>query len=85
MNTYEQFRTPISNTLKNIRERRGLTQLRLAEYLQVSQGALNHWESGKTGIPAEKLMLFLQMTRTPPNDFFKIMISYMDTEEVVEK
>lgn len=38
------------NTIKSIREKRGLTQLKIAEMLNVSDKAVSRWETGK-GFP----------------------------------
>lgn len=43
-------------SLKRARKARGLTQVELAEYIGVTQGAVHQWESGKSKPTIENLM-----------------------------
>lgn len=47
------------NSLKQIREKRGLTQQHLAALLNVSQRTISKWETGKS-TPSAAQMQFLQ-------------------------
>lgn len=43
------------NRIKELRKRRGLTQIELADRLEITQGSLSAWETGRSLISAENL------------------------------
>lgn len=57
--------------LRDLRERANLTQKKVAEELNVGQGAVSHWESGDTQ-PARKYhCLLAQLYNVPTNELLQ--------------
>ena len=54
--------------LKRARKARGLTQVELAEYIGVTQGAVHQWESGKSKPTVENLMKMAKLFNCKVDD-----------------
>lgn len=48
-------RLRMENNLRNVRRRAGLSQRHVADKLGVTAGQVSRWESGKSGIPSQRL------------------------------
>lgn len=67
----------IGARLKQLRERAGISQEKMAELVGVSRGQLQKYESGKNMMNTEKLQLMAEELSVPVQEFFT------DGEEVV--
>ena len=50
--------------LKNVRQKTNLSQLDVANYLDVNQNMVSYYEKGAYLIPTKKLILFCELTKT---------------------
>ena len=50
-----EIKKEIGKRLKEARERKKLSQVRFAEQIGVTQGAVAHWENGRRRIPSDKV------------------------------
>jgi len=55
--------------MRELRRKKGLTQLQLAEMLNVNETAVQHWESGRNQTDFETLVRIA--------DFFDVTIDYL--------
>ncbi|MCL2229356.1 MAG: helix-turn-helix domain-containing protein [Firmicutes bacterium] len=55
--------------LKELREEKGLSFVRLAEATGLGKTALNYWETGKTDITSDNLVVLAK--------FFNVSVGYM--------
>lgn len=57
--------------IKKYRKQHNMTQQQLANALNVTQGAVNHWEHGKTKPKLETLFLMAQLFGCTVDDLVK--------------
>ena len=62
----------IGEVLKRARERKGLTQKRLAEMLYVDPSLVCRWEKGQRRIMADELITILEILEMTLDDFKKM-------------
>lgn len=67
----------MKNRIRELRQKRGLTQIDLAKHLNISQGALSYWEQGKYDVDNISLQRIA--------DFFDVSIDYILKRTEIEK
>ena len=70
----------MSGYIKRCRENAGLTQTMLAEKMDVSPGAVQNWESGKTKIEYGRFKKLSEVLNVPMDDLIREMIIEMDED-----
>lgn len=67
----------MKNRIRELRQKRGLTQIDLAKHLNISQGTLSYWEQGKYDVDNVSLQRIA--------DFFDVSIDYILKRTEIEK
>lgn len=60
------------NRIKELRKRRGLTQIELADRLEITQGSLSAWETGRSLISAENLKKLAEVLQCSTDEILGI-------------
>lgn len=68
MNAVIEMRKEIGSKIKAFRKSVGLSQMQLAEKLNVTNRAVSNWESGVNGIDIELIPLLCSVLNVAPND-----------------
>lgn len=64
--------------IKELRERKGLSQRRLAQAIDVTENTIANWENGRTGLDwFERISKLCQSLDCSPNELF----AYVEAEE----
>jgi len=66
----ESFAQALGNRIKDARIDRDLKQTELGERLGASQSSVGYWESGKRGVPLDKIVPLCKVLRVTPGYLF---------------
>ena len=75
----QQLRSQAGNWLRELRERRGLSQRDLAERVGAEYYTfISQLENGRGRIPPDRYLIWAEALGVPPRDFVRTLMSYYD-------
>ncbi len=66
-------RTKVGATIKKVRKESNLSQVVVANYLNISQGTLSKIENGIGDMNASEFLVFLELSGMSSNEFIGVM------------